>query len=314
MICVTNTNLPGIRRCTIQGQHRVTCPDHEGWREDLRPGTCRGCLPREAETGHLCRSCYERVVAAVAAWPAFREKLDAAEGRVMSAEGGGSSALGFANLSLVFLALDECERHRESLHGTTVDVWVQTPEGAADAIMFSHAAERAWNALPVEMVEDRKPTPQRCPACGWLPTWGNDTRKERGADVVTCRNCGFEVARIRPEVERWTGSATCEHQLHADCDNLACTCQCHNLGTRSRPAGAQALWDADQHTIETVKRIGAAGRTFRIPTGRKDDKGEWIWLTERTLGTLQPRQQDYRADWIISDALTIEPTKETRAA
>ena len=272
-VCITNTDLPGIRRCTILGQHRVTCPDHEGWAE--RPGTCRGCLPRLAEVGHLCKGCYERVVAAVAAWPSFREKLEATEGRAVASFGGGGSALGFANLTLVFLALDECERHLQSRFGT-VDMWVQTAACAADAIQFSHAAERAWNALPVEPTDERAPAPHRCHNCGFLPTWGNDTRKERGADVVTCRNCGTELARIRPDIERWAGSATCEDQLHADCDNLACTCRCHDLGARSRPAGAQALWDADQHIISP----DASGR----------------------------------ADWVISDALTITPTTKEKAA
>ena len=269
-VCITNTGLLGVRPCTMSGEHRVTCPDHEGWAE--RPGACRGCLPRLAEVGHLCRSCYERVVASVAAWPAFREKLEATEGRAVATEGGGS-ALGFANLSLVFLAVDECERHRASLRGTTVDVWVQDPDGAAGAVQFANAAARAWDALPVEHHE-REVRRHRCHECGFLATWGNNTRQERGATVVTCRNCGTELDRVRPDIDRWAGSATCEHQLHSDCDSLTCPCACHALGSRSRPAGAQALWDADQATINP----------------------------------------GYRADWTIQDTLTIHPTPERTAA
>lgn len=269
-VCITNDRLPSVYPCTVLGEHRVTCRDHEGWAE--RPGLCRGCLPRLADVGHLCRGCYERVMASVAAWPAFREKLDATEGRAVATEGGGT-ALGFSNLTLVFLTVDECERHRASLHGTTVDVWVQSPEGAADAIQFAHAAARAWDSLPVEHHEPEVRR-HRCHECGHLAAWGNTTHQERGATVVTCRNCGAELERIRPDIVRWVGSPTCEHQLHADCDNLTCGCPCHHLGARSRPGGVQALWDADQHTTNP----------------------------------------GYRAGWGIKDALTIEPISEEKAA
>jgi hypothetical protein len=78
-------------------------------------------------------------MACVAAWLAFRERLETTEGRAVATEGGGT-ALGFANLALVLLAVDECERHHASLRCTTVDVWVQDPDGAADAVQFAHAA------------------------------------------------------------------------------------------------------------------------------------------------------------------------------
>ncbi|WDH77898.1 hypothetical protein PTQ19_10230 [Microbacterium esteraromaticum] len=212
-------------------------------------------------------------MASVAAWSDFKAKLDATEGRAVAAEGGGGSALGFANLSLVFLAVDECERHLASRRGT-VDHWVQTHQGAADAVMFSHAAARAWDALPVEPREERPVAPQRCPDCGFLSVYGHVSRKSRKGTVIDCRNCGYELDVVPTHVDRWAGSATCEHQLHTDCTNLNCGCPCHNVGAKSRPAGAQALWDADQFMTSP----------------------------------------DVRAGWEIRDHLTIEPTKETRAA
>lgn len=268
MICVTNTPLPGVWPCTISGAHKVTCRDHEGWQTDLRPGTCTGCLPVEAETGHLCRRCYERVVASVAAWPEFKRKLDATEGVVVSREPGGATPDGYSNLSLVFLFVHECEQWRASLSGT-VDVWVQTEAGAADAIQFAAAAARAWEALPVEPRE-QVVSQHACHECGVVAPYGNDTHRSRGVTVVTCRNCGVVLDMVRPDIDRWFGSATCEHLAHVECFSLSCACPCHGLGERSRPGGVQALWDADQAV--TVPGV--------------------------------------RAGWEIRDALTIQPIKQ----
>lgn len=302
-VCVTNTTLPGIRRCTIPGAHRVTCPDHEGWAE--RPGLCRGCLPREAEYGHLCARCYHTAVNAVAAWSDFRAKLDATEGRVVSPDGTGSaSALGYSNLSMVFLAVDECERHLASRHGMTVDAWIETEKGAADAVMFAHAAASAWTSLEVEERAEHV-VRERCPSCGAL-TIAN-THEDRGVTVVTCSFCLVERARIRPDVTRWKGSATCEDRMHVDCDAVDCRCDCHLLGVQSRPGGVQALWDADQHTVTARRRTGRRVHTWREPRA-----GEWI--TGRASGDVHEHHNTYRATWVIQDALTIEPTPEEKAA
>jgi hypothetical protein len=270
VLCITTTGLPGIRPCAELGAHRVTCPDHEGWAEN--PGTCWGCLPRAADRGFLCQCCYERVVAAVAGWRDFRAALDAADGRLVSPEaGGGSTPAGFSNLTLTFLTVDECERHLASRGDRTVDLWVHEEQGAADAIQFAVRAEQAYRSLEVE-ARERPVARERCEHCGAL-TIAN-TREERGVTVVTCSFCGEERARIRPDLVRWVGSATCEHQLHADCTNTDCRCDCHLLGVQSRPGGVAALWDADQATVSP----------------------------------------GYRATWTIQDALTIEPAPERNAA
>ncbi|CAN7516667.1 hypothetical protein LJR042_003529 [Microbacterium maritypicum] len=270
ILCATTANLPGIRPCTELGAHRVTCPDHPGFRDN--PGTCWGCLPRAADRGFLCSHCYERTVNAVAGWRDFCAALGAADGRLVSPEIGGSSTpAGFSNLTLTFLTVDECERHLASRGDRTVDLWVHDEQGAADAIRFAVAAEQAYRSLEIETHE--KPViRERCEKCDSL-TIAN-THTERGATVVTCAFCGHERARIRPDTVRWIGSATCEHQLHADCDGTSCPCDCHLLGVQSRPSGVQALWDADQHTVAP----------------------------------------NYRASWIIQDALTIGPSPERTAA
>jgi hypothetical protein len=60
-VCVTNL-VPGMRPCTVRGEHRQHCDGHAR-RYDTRAGTtvtldadCPGCLPRPAEVGYVCLS------------------------------------------------------------------------------------------------------------------------------------------------------------------------------------------------------------------------------------------------------------------
>ncbi|GAA3730325.1 hypothetical protein GCM10022239_03650 [Leifsonia bigeumensis] len=57
LICITHS-MPG-RSCTFRGHHLDTCDGTRNGKE------CHGCLPRPAETGILCRSCWERFEAAL---------------------------------------------------------------------------------------------------------------------------------------------------------------------------------------------------------------------------------------------------------
>lgn len=273
ILCITSERLPGVPVCTESGAHHVTCQDHPGWAEPA--GICRGCLPRAADRGYLCERCYQRTIDAVAGWRDFRRAVDAADGRLVSADTAGikSSTSGYSNLTLAFLTISECETFLVSRADRTVDLWVHDEQGAKDAIQFTHAAERAYRDL--EVAERERPiTRQRCPGCEQLTLTGNPSRETRGLTVIECQHCGHVIDEVRMTLPRWLGSATCEHQLHAGCDELACTCPCHMLGARSRPAGVQALWDADQATTNP----------------------------------------GYRAGWIVQDALTIEPIAEEKAA
>lgn len=59
--CVTNDLLfigraDRPRACVQRGVHWASCPD---------PEACRGCVPREAAVGHLCRACWEKAQDAV---------------------------------------------------------------------------------------------------------------------------------------------------------------------------------------------------------------------------------------------------------
>ncbi|GAA1915145.1 hypothetical protein GCM10009775_04470 [Microbacterium aoyamense] len=237
ILCITNTGIPGIRRCTIRGKHGILCPDREVNRAiaehqgaELGEPTCGGCLPRKADHGFLCNWCWERVEAAQLEWPRFARLVVETEGRAVSAEGGGikgSTPDGYTNLPLTMLLLDECTRLLRSRAGATLDAWVHTEAGARDAIMFAHSAERAFRSVEVES----KPLQLervRCPHCGQLALFENRKRKVRGATVVECENCGEELDKIRDDAaERWHGSEACEHGHHDRCRSLSCPCDCH---------------------------------------------------------------------------------------
>ena len=247
ILCITTERLPGIRPCRHVGQHRVRCHDHEGWSK--RPGICLGCLPRKADRGYLCHSCYDRVDAAHLKWAGFARLVIETDGRVVSPEGKGAAPEGYTNLPLTFLALDECTRLLRSLSGRTLDAWVHTEDGARDAIMFAHAAERAYQALEVEKRE-LKLERVRCPKCDQLTLTGNTTRKHHGSTIVECQNCGEQLDKIRDDHRRWVGSEVCEGPAgaaHLDCTSLHCGCLCHGYGRESQTMGVSALWDADLH-------------------------------------------------------------------
>lgn len=229
ILCVTTSGLPGIRPCTHRGLHRVSCPDHEGWREDLRPGTCSGCLPRAAERGFLCPSCWERVQAAHIAWGPFRRLVVETEGRAVSPDTGGikgSTPTGYSNLPLTVLALDECDRLLASMKGFTLDAWVHTEVGARDAVMFAHAAEAAFRSLPVEAKPARVER-VRCPHCGLLSPMGNPARYRNGVTSVVCRHCGGLLDTVRDDTPTWVGSEACETKDHDGCRDVNCRCECH---------------------------------------------------------------------------------------
>lgn len=266
IVCATNDNLPGIRACTTLGEHRVTCPDHPGWAEKTRPGTCRGCLPLAADLGFLCRHCWDLVETAYPQWDRFRQLLEATDGRAVSATGGGGSAAsGYSNLALTFLALDECERHLATRGDLTLLMWVNTPAGAAHAIQFAHAALNAYRTLEVEEREKVTPAPARCPECGLLTIGANRQRLVGAFTVVECQHCGHRLDKIRTGPDSWTGSDICEYgdpTEHVACTELACGCWCHDYGRKSHPAlGVAALWDGD-----------TAGAT----QGHGAPRGDWI--------------------------------------
>lgn len=294
IICATSLGLPGIRGCAELGEHRITCPDHPGWEEKLRPGTCRGCLPLAADVGFLCAHCWELVEAAYPQWARFRQLLDATEGRAVSPTGGGggSAASGYSNLALAFLAVDECERHLASRGDRTLLMWVNDQDGAAHAIQFAHAALNAYRTLEVEERAKDTPPPARCPHCEQLTSTRNRTRERGVLTIVECEHCGGVLDKIRTGPDAWIGSDICEYGDpldHLDCADVDCACWCHDYGRKSHPAlGTAALWDGDTagatngagaprgdwiiddpHTIRLVPKDPTSNRRLYVDEGRK---------------------------------------------
>jgi|GEM_PF-1364297 len=257
ILCATTERLPGIRPCTHRGQHRVTCLDHEGWAASIRPGECGGCLPRSADRGYLCQWCYEKVDVAYIRWNDFARLVRETEGRAVTADNGGiasSTPDGYTNLPLTVLALDECERLLRSQAGRTLDAWVHTEDGARDAIMFAHAAERAYRSLEVETPRATLIVREECPNCEQISIRGNLTRERGASTIINCEWCGHQLGKIRTAPAARADSKSCEQHEHLACCELACQCECHDLGRRSTAQGIAVLWDADQFAMGWVNR------------------------------------------------------------
>lgn len=194
ILCIADEGLPGIYPCTLRGRHRVTCRDHEGWRPP-RPGTCSGCLPREARHGFLCTGHHERVQDALGRWPSFRRALQGVDRTVtVDTAGVRGSSDGHTPFPQTFLAIDECESYLATLpdgpHG--FQMWISSTDGARAALLFAAAAERAYRS---HQVEEREKDLQRvrCPKCGQLalvriaPTFRLDPV------LVECGNCNHKI-------------------------------------------------------------------------------------------------------------------------
>jgi len=69
---MTTAPSPCISGCTVRGDHRTTCETR-----DAKVDPCKGCLPRDAETGLLCAWCFQRLQSDVATAPALIRHLRA---------------------------------------------------------------------------------------------------------------------------------------------------------------------------------------------------------------------------------------------
>ena len=191
ILCITAEKLPGIRACTIRDHHLESCGR----------GECTGCAPRSADRGFLCQRCYERVEYALAGWHRFARALEGVERAVTVDNAGITGTMnGHIPLPGTLLALDECRRLLASLPDGPrgLEVWVSSPEGARDAIMFAHAADRAYRTHEIE--EREAPLRRvRCPSCERLTLVRRPPQFEREPVVVRCSNraCGREIREGR---------------------------------------------------------------------------------------------------------------------
>ncbi|MCE0510607.1 hypothetical protein LVJ59_16280 [Microbacterium sp. KKR3/1] len=95
------------------------------------------------------------------------------------------------NLTGVYLALDECRRHLRSNPGTA-DQWVHAEAGAADAVHFAAAADRAYRSYRSYRSHEVEERPHRirrvrCPECQQQMIWHPPAWYE-GHVAVKCSN------------------------------------------------------------------------------------------------------------------------------
>lgn len=179
ILCVAAwPGVPSVAPCKAADVHLETCTNDD----------CRGCFPRAAERGFLCAAHYDRVEHALARWDDFsRRARQLGMSKAVQRDNAGvrTTAEGHVNLTGVYLALDECRRHLASNPGS-VDAWVHDEAGAADAIQFAAATERAYRSHEVEERPHRIRR-VRCPECQQQMIWHPPAWYE-GDVAVKCSN------------------------------------------------------------------------------------------------------------------------------
>lgn len=196
MLCITN-DIHDFRSCTIKNEHTVRCDGGEyRWNEthqrmEATGKPCRGCLPKLAQHGCLCWPCWERVQQAFADWTPFEPMIRGVERAVQRDNGGiRGQSIGYVPIPGTVLAVEEIRSYLRSNPGN-VDLWISTPEGAADAVRFARAVASAIRTHAVEE-KAHKLHRLRCPDCGQLNLLWNPPSHGGGDITVTCQ-CGKTI-------------------------------------------------------------------------------------------------------------------------
>ena len=165
--CITN-DVPDLRPCVIPNEHHEYC---DGWeyrwsqdaREDVATGRpCSGCLPRQAQRGHVCSHCYELIQTAEATYREWFPMMHGVD-RAVAPESGSARSIGYVPLSTLALDRDAIARARAS-HPGHLETWISTTHGAADAVRFALATRTAAKKHPTRENPHRI-TRTYCPAC-----------------------------------------------------------------------------------------------------------------------------------------------------
>lgn len=189
--------VPSVPPCRARDVHLETCADDE----------CRGCFPKGAEVGFLCASHFDRVTHSYSRWSEFERRVgELGLTKAVQRDNAGvrTRVDGHANLTLAFLAMDECSRFLASAAGhRSLELWVHTEQGASDAIQFAAAAERAYRAVEVEE-RPHKVRRVRCPQCAHELIW-NPPAWFEGAVAVKCADCAHVLDQDEFEALEATG-------------------------------------------------------------------------------------------------------------
>jgi hypothetical protein len=195
--CIAN-ELPDVPPCTVLDTHwadQVPEDDQEARERHLRD--CRGCIPKRADVGFVCRSHFARIDIAAAAAKRFFATLDGVDHAIRSeaaSRGKPGSQLPIPPVPLDIIVI---RRHFASFTGTT-ERWVASKAGAADAVRFARAFRSAERNHPVAETSHEIRT-TRCPRCGHRTLLWNPPTYFMGLVTVTCTYedrdhvpCGFQ--------------------------------------------------------------------------------------------------------------------------
>lgn len=199
LVCLTN-DIPDLRSCTVHGQHQAHCNGF-AWRYDREleidmptHDECTGCLPRQAEHGLLCWSCWMRVTEALSKAHDMITHLRSVDRAQQIDNGGVRADPGWVIPvpmtwrmadELIMLAghpapgfpstadEDEVSAITHATLPTDAAVWVARDAGAEAALRFVVIMQTAMAAHPMEEYEHRV-TNVRCHVCGmrslvWKP-------------------------------------------------------------------------------------------------------------------------------------------------
>jgi hypothetical protein len=201
VICITNS-VEDLRSCVRRDAHNDDCNGFEYvWVEqrgqfEASGRACTGCTPRIAYNGFVCRNCFDRIIAAIAAAPAFLATLRGVDRALTPTSGGGrASVLGYVPLTALALAVDEIERYLDGNPGNA-ESWVATPEGAQSAVGFANAMHSAIAAHPTRE-SAHQVRRVRCPKCGQMTLAWHPTPWVGGEVTIRCRNteCGSALSQ-----------------------------------------------------------------------------------------------------------------------
>lgn len=208
--CITH-HMDGVRPCTVRDLHYAAC---EG-------DPCTGCVPREATHGYVCTACWHRLERAFTEWAAFLAAF-AGEARAVQPEPGGSTSKPSSQvpLSPLQLAIDSIGRY----HAQDARLWVETPQGAQQAVLFTREMERAARAFPRAENPTKLPT-TRCPNCRQRSLVYEPAPSEGADATVHCLNCDHTMDHASFETLALIEAQCCRRCRSDDgCIDRACTC------------------------------------------------------------------------------------------
>lgn len=211
-VCITNHESMGaIHRadrpfpCRRRDQHYASCDND----------ACRGCVPRSATHGYLCSVCYRRLVDALGrlGWliahlrsiekpaQAIGERVDTSmEKSILMPDPWIAAdelmvALGARQIPST-ASIDEAIRLAHAAVAVDVDEWINTVEGATQAVVLLKRMDVALRRWPDSEAQFRAIPYLRCPNCGHPHLWRSAPERAGDDLLVVCGTpqCGYRMS------------------------------------------------------------------------------------------------------------------------